>query len=300
MFDLRYHVASLAAVFMALIIGILLGVGVSSGGFVKGTERSLLNRQIANLQSQLDAARARAGDLSRGQRAAETYLDESYPLLMAGLLANRRVALVFVGPVDPKVRALVDQTLADAGATATLRLRAIRVPVDLAALDRLLQGRPGLARYARADAARDLGRRLAQELARGGKGPGWRLLAPQLVEERSGNDRLKADAVVVVRSVPPQRGPTSRLLRGLYDGLASSGIPAVGIETTRATPSAMDAFAKADLSTVDFVDTEIGRLALALLLAGARPGHYGLKQSAADGVLPPVEPLITSVSAAGK
>ena len=34
-----------------------------------------------------------------------------------------------------------------------------------------------------------------------------------------------------------------------------------------------------------------GRLALALLLSGADPGHYGLKQTASTGYLPPVEPL---------
>ena len=38
MFDLRYHVASLAAVFVALIIGILVGVGISDRGLVdRGT-----------------------------------------------------------------------------------------------------------------------------------------------------------------------------------------------------------------------------------------------------------------------
>jgi hypothetical protein len=300
MFDLRYHVASLTAVFLALIIGILVGVGISSGGFVRKGERDLLNREIARLQRNLDAAQTRAGDLSRGQRAAETFVKESYPLLMTGLLTNRRVALVFVGPVDPETRALVDRTLEDAGTTGTLRMRAIRVPVDLAALDRMLAGRPALARYAHPEAAHDLGRRLAQELVRGGKAPVWHLLAPQLVEERSGTDKGRADAVVVVRSVPPQQGPTSRFLRGLYEGLAAAGIPAVGVETSSATPTAVDAFDKAELSTVDFVDTEVGRLALALLLAGARPGNYGLKPTAADGIMPPVEPVIASASAAQK
>jgi hypothetical protein len=32
--DLRYHVASLSAVFLALIVGILVGVGISGRGFV--------------------------------------------------------------------------------------------------------------------------------------------------------------------------------------------------------------------------------------------------------------------------
>lgn len=291
MFDFRYHVASLAAVFLALVIGILVGVGLSSGGFVSKGERSILNGRINELEGELDAARLRTRDLSRAERAAATYVEESYPLLMADRLASRRIALVFVGPVDQGVRGLVERTLADAGAGATLRMRAIRVPIDVNALGNLLGGRPALVRYTRPDAARELGRRLAQELVRGGKAPLWRLLAPQLIAERAGNQERPADGVVVARSVTPQQGPTARLLRGFYEGLAAAGVPAVGVETSQASPTAADAFDKASLSTVDFVDTHVGRLALALLLAGSRPGSYGLKPTATDGVLPPVEPV---------
>jgi hypothetical protein len=199
--------------------------------------------------------------------------------------------------VDADVRDLVERTLVDAGAGATLRMRALSVPVDLEALDTVLDGRPALARYARPDAARELGRRLAQELVRGGRAPVWRLLSPQLVAERSGNEGLPADAVIVARSVASQQGPTSRLLRGFYEGLAASGVPAVGVETSRASTTAVDAFDKAGLSSVDFVDTEVGRLALALLLAGGRPGSYGLKQTATDGILPPIEPVAATAPA---
>jgi Copper transport outer membrane protein, MctB len=299
MFDLRYHVASLAAVFLALVIGILLGVGISSGGFVQKSERNILNAQIRKLEGQLDAARVRTADLARAQRAAATYVEESYPLLMADRLTKYRVALAFVGPVDAELRDLVERTLVDAGAGPTIRMRAIRVPVDWRALGSVLERRPAFERYAWPEAARDLGRRLAHELVRGGKAPLWRLLSPQLVEERSGNDELPADAVVVARSVAPQRGVTSRLLRGFYEGLASSGAPAVGVETSRTSPPAVDAFDKASLSTVDFVDTGVGRVALALLLAGARPGNYGLKATATDGVLPPVTPA-ASVASSGE
>jgi hypothetical protein len=300
MFDFRYHVASLAAVFLALVIGIVVGVGISSGGFVSKGERRALNDRIDELEKDLDAAQRRTGDLLRVQRAATTYVEESYPLLMADRLASQRIALVFVGPVDQKVRDLVERTLADAGAGMTLRMRAIRVPVDVDAVGNLLGGRPALIRYARADAARELGRRLAQELVHGGKAPLWRLLAPQLVEERAGNEERPADGVVVARSVTPQQGPTARLLRGFYEGLATAGVPAVGVETSQATPTAVDAFDKASLSSVDFVDAHVGRLALALLLAGARPGSYGLKPTATDGILPPVEPVVAASSPGGQ
>ena len=54
MFDLRYHAASLAAVFLALIIGILVGVGITRGGFVSSAERGALNAQVADLRDQRD------------------------------------------------------------------------------------------------------------------------------------------------------------------------------------------------------------------------------------------------------
>ena len=290
MFDLRYHVASLAAVFLALVIGILVGVGLSSGGFIKKSERALLNRQIADLQSRLDSTSKALGDLSRERRTTDVFVKQTYPALMNDRLAGKRVAILFVGSVDPHVRSLVERTLADAGAGDPLRVRAIKVPVDASALDRLLDGRPAFARYAGAEGAADLGRRLAAEFLAGGKAPAWKLLSAQLVEERSGDDKPSADAIVVVRSASPQRGPTARLLAGLYAGLHAGRIPAVGVETSGEAESAIEAFRKADLASVDDVDALGGRLALALLLGGAKPGSYGIKQTAKDGILPPVEP----------
>ena len=272
MFDLRYHVASLAAVFLALVIGILVGVGISSGGFVSKGERSLLNREIEELQRSLDAARARTGDLSRAQRAAATYVEESYPLLMADRLARRRVALVFVGPVDAGVRDLVERTLVDAGAGATLRMRALRVPVDTEVLGGLLDGRPALARYRRPDAARDLGSASRRSSSAVGGPPSgacfrrswWRnargtracRLTPSSSRARSPRNKARRHGCFVASTRGWRRAACLRWASRPHG---------------RAT-TAVDAFDKASLSSVDFVDTEVGRLALALLLAGGGPG----------------------------
>ena len=272
MFDLRYHVASLAAVFLALVIGILVGVGISSGGFVSKGERSLLNSEIDELQRSLDAARVRTGDLSRTQRGATMYVEESYPLLMADRLASRRVALVFVGPVDaggPRSRRAHARRRGSGRDTAAC-VRFACPSTSTRSATCSTEGPPSRGSRGptqRASSAAD-SRRSSSEV---GRRPVWRLLSPQLVAERAGNEERPADAVVVARSVPPQQGATSRLLRGFYEGLASSGVPAVGVETSQAPTTAVDAFDKASLSSVDFVDTEVGRLALALLLAGAGP-----------------------------
>ena len=74
MFDLRYHVASLAAVFLALVIGILVGVGIADRGYVDKGVRGLLEQRIAQLRSDLANARTHADNLAAQQRATQAFV----------------------------------------------------------------------------------------------------------------------------------------------------------------------------------------------------------------------------------
>lgn len=289
MFDLRYHVASLTAVFVALVIGILVGVGLSGRGFVNDAERANLTRQIADLQQERDATQKSLESASRGQQALRDFADAAYPAVVPGRLRGQRVAVLFVGPIDQGVSFAVGKAVRDAGGTV-VRTRSIGVPVDAKAIQDALRRQPALRQLAGTDQLEDLGRALAGELAAGGKTPLWDALDEIIVQEREGPAAPPADAVVVVRSAEPQRGATKAFLAGIYTGLARSGAPAVGTEASGSGASAIPAFSLAGLSTVDSVDTSAGRLGLVLLLGGAEPGSYGIEETARDGVLPPVPP----------
>jgi hypothetical protein len=211
--------------------------------------------------------------------------------VIADRLRDRRIAVLFVGQKDTTgVLAAVDRTIADAGGER-VRLLALEVPIErrLEAIESELESRPALAGYAGDDNLRNLGRDLAREFVSGGPTPLWDALSGELVQEREGLRQREAQAVVVVRTAEPQEGRTARFLRGVYDGLEGA-VPAVGVEQTRTAVTAIDVYRRSGLSSVDDVDTAVGRVALALLLAGAREGHYGVKDTA-DAVLPPVEPL---------
>lgn len=290
MFDLRYHVASLAAVFLALVIGILVGVGISSQGVISTNERDVLNERIAELKRQRDSARQRGADLARTQRAAQAFVSRTYPALMRGRLQTARVAILFVGSAEGSLPAEIDETLSDADSPGAIRLRALKVPIDGAAIDRILDSRRAFARYAGDRQLDDLGAALAAEFVAGGRTPLWNALMRVLVEERSGDGRQPIDAIVVVRSAAPQQRGTARFLAGLYSGLAGSGAAVVGVEDSESPVSAVETYRKQGISSVDDLDTAAGRLALAVLLAGGEPGHYGLKPTAED-LLPPVEPV---------
>jgi hypothetical protein len=298
MFDLRYHLASLAAVFIALAVGILLGVAIS--GKLSAADNAIAHDRIDQLGDQLKQANARADIIGRRNDAAEQLLEISYPALMESRLDGMNVGVLFVGPVDGSVRSAVERTLSDAGAGSPVRLTAVDTPIDADELDTALNGDQVLAQYAESgDDFTSLGTALGRELVDGGGTPMWSALSSNLVEERSGASTPPLDAVVVVRSwAPPEEAtaeqeqqarPTETLVDGLLNGLQQSGVPVVGVETTTEDASAIDLYRTQGVSSVDDVETLAGRVALALLLAGGDPGHYGVKDSATDGVAPAVD-----------
>jgi copper transport outer membrane protein MctB len=286
-FDLRYHVVSLAAVFVALVVGILVGVGLSGKGFVNDAERANLTGQIADLRHERDAARESLDAASRGALALRNFADAAYPAVVPGRLQGQNVAVLFAGPVDRGVSFAVAKAVQDAGGTV-VRTRSISLPLDVAAIEEALRRQPAFRRLGGQEQLDELGEALAAEFAAGGKTPLWDMLGQIIVQEREGPSTPPSDALVVVRTAKPQLGHSKAFLSGMYSGLARSGEPAVGTEVSEATPSAFPAFAKAGLSTVDSIDTTAGKLGLVLLLQGAQPGSYGMGDFARDGVLPAI------------
>jgi hypothetical protein len=278
MFDLRYHVASLAAVFVALLIGILVGVGLT--GKVDDAEKNELRRRAAAAESRLQSINEQQANASRESTALRRLGVLGYPLLMEDRLRDRRVAILFVGPVDETVHSSVATALEDAGARVLTRMRALKLPVNQGRIDSALAGQASLARYRGPERLRELGRLLAQEFVVGGDAEAWDALSSDLVIGQSGRARPPVEGVVVARTVDPQEGDTARFLRGLYEGLADTGAPAVGVEKTSDNPSAINVFDRAGLASVDNIETPPGRVALALLLAGGEPGRYGVKETA--------------------
>jgi hypothetical protein len=80
-------------------------------------------------------------------------------------------------------------------------------------------------------------------------------------------------------------------MEGLVGGLDGAGIPVVGVAESGGPARVLEAYRDQGISSVDHIDVPAGRLALALLLAGGQPGHYGFGEGASDGVVPPIEPL---------
>jgi hypothetical protein len=289
MFDLRYHVASLAAVFFALVIGILVGVALASHG-LGNTERKRLEEDLRRAESQADALRSQVDALSQAGSADRAFVEATYKSVVANRLKGKRVAVLFIGSSSDDRRSKLTQAFADANAGSTLRFTAVKVPVEPSSLAKSLTKKPFLAHYAGPDQVENLGRALGQEFVAGKDTPLWNALRNQIVEETVGPSKKPADGVVIVRTAKAQTGPTALFLKGLYAGLADVGVPVVGVESTKDDGSSLKAFHAAGLSTVDDIDMQFGKLALIALLADpALNGDYGTRSGTPR--LPLIAPL---------
>lgn len=282
MFDFRYHVASLVAVFLALVVGIVIGVGLSGQGILDEGERSVLNDEIARQRSRAEGAEGR---LEQAQAAAQ-FADAAYDAVMENRLAGKRIAVVFVGRAN-ELRSAITAAIADADATL-VRLRALKLPVDEDELMGALDGRSDLSTPP--EDIRELGRMLGTELLTGEATPLWDAVADQLVIERIPDADALADGVVVVRTADPQQGATARLLNGLYGGLTGS-VPAVWVDASETDGPRPEGFA-----VLRDVTTALGRVSLAVLLETGAQGDYG---PGAPSVVPPIAPVSPPAETSG-
>ncbi len=283
MLDLRYHVASLSAVFIALVVGILVGVGISGRGFVDKSERRNFQNRIAALQTKVDQLAAQKALLAQQGQAAASFVQDAYPVLMHNRLAGKRIAVIVIGPSGGAAGSDVSRALADAGGTIAL-YRAVKEPVTLRPLRTALTGTLGFKTLP------DIAHEVGQEWVTGGVTPVADKVSSLLVEEQRGSTGKPVDGVVVVERSPPTDASTERFLSSLLKGLRDGGVPLVGAEKVDTAQSLVSSWqAVQGMSSVDDVDTPTGKLALALLLAGAPSGSFGLKPTA-DSTLPRIEP----------
>lgn len=282
MFDFRYHALSLAAVFIALVVGLLLGVAIGDKELVSSAQkdlRSSLRSDVRKADRERDEAKARL-------REQEQFADAALPILTRGQLRGRHIGLVLLGD-DDGAPDLVRKALEPAGADLTL-VAVVRENVELKALADRSRGTryAGLAKDA--SLLDDLGQRAGIQMVLGGRLV--RQLRTTLLQSLSGRFG-GLDAVVVLRpsDKPKDKQAADRLAElqdGIARGLVATGVKVVGVERRDSDPSSIGWFRDRELSSVDNVDEQAGRAALVFVLAGAQ-GAYGRKDGA-QALLPPV------------
>ena len=312
MISLRSHAISLAAVFLALAIGVMLGSGLLSNTLLSG-----LRDDKTELQTQIDDLTEEKNALNERLSAAGDFDSQMSTRILRDALRDKSV-VVFRTPdaAEDDVDALI-RYVTTAGGTVTGTIALTQEFVEANSAEKLLS----VVNSPIVPAGRQLSTKLVDQGSQAGDLLGLSLLrgkdpAAAGVDDAQrdtvlatlrdtgfltyGEQRIGlADTALIVTGagLAEDAGNQGSTVARLAGGLAPHGAGTVvvgrdgsasgtaAVSVIRSDPSLSGA-----VSTVDDVDAQSGRitavLALADLAGGGSPGQYGVGQGAASVTLP--------------
>ena len=311
MISLRTHAISLAAVFVALAIGVVLGSGLLSNTLLSG-----LRDDKHDLQTQINTLSDDKNALNEKLNAAGEFDAQMSPRILNDALAGKSV-VVFRTPdaVDDDVDAL-SRMVGQAGGTVTGTVALTREFVDANSAEKLLS----VANSPIVPAGAQLSTKSVDQGSQAGDLLGIALLINKDPKVQVVDDAQRDTVLAALRDTGFVTYGTQRIGRantalivtggGLSDGAGNQGATvarfAAGLAphgsgavvagrdgsasgTAAVAVTRSDAGLGAAISTVDDVDAEFGRittvLALGDLINGGRPGQYGIGHGASSVTL---------------
>jgi Copper transport outer membrane protein, MctB len=286
MIDYRYHALSLAAVLLALALGVLIGVAIGDSNLVSSAKSGIVH----DLNSEVGDARKQASVLRQQLSQEEAFAGDLYPLAVHELLGGRSIGQVFLGGSSDAANTLVRASVTQAGGDLATVV-AVREPLDLAGIGRDAAGTRFTALGESPELVASFGEIAGRQLVSGGRLASRELLSRvrgSLLSAFDGQLR-KLDGIVVMRAdpsgmTPAQTEASAAFESGLLNGVAAAGATAVGVELRDTEPSQIPWYKGRNISSVDDLDALAGQTALIYALAGHH-GAFGAK-STADSLLP--------------
>ena len=281
-YSVRYHAASLVAVFVALAAGIVIGAGL--GGDLVNEAADDIER---SLERDLDDAQAEIDRLEERLAIEVGFADEVYPAIVRGRLANSRIAFVSLGELNPDLGAAVDESLehtaVEAHAGGASRITVVDLEPDLGEVTDALRGTRFAQEITETTPTASLGDFLGRSLVTGGRPLE---LIRDVVFTSSTGDFRSADGVIVYLGSTPSGETEQTYVDAIMDGLRSRAeVPVVGVELSAESPSAIPFYTAHSASSVDSLDRVPGKVALVFTLLGQAQGNFGIKPTA-DRLIP--------------
>jgi hypothetical protein len=273
MYNLRYHIASLVAVFLALSVGLLMGTVVVERGLLDSQKTTL----VTGLQKQYDTLRTTSQELRTRADTLDAFAADAEPGVMGGVLAGRMVAVLADPGAGEAVTSASDAVRRAGGSPAVLTFTQPGLGLSDAAV------------VSAAAAAMSVPEASVDETS----------AIPVLVREWTvaGEPRLLTDALIkvgVLRADGLAPGavvsgsvacaawddaPDAAALR-LATALTGPGRFAVAAGTVKRPAGLAAAALEAGISGIETVDTALGRVSLVWVLAGRASGRYGTSKDA--------------------
>lgn len=287
--DIRYHIASLAAVFLALGIGILIGTSMIGSDAITEQQKKMiegLEDEFAILREenkQSVSALLQAQEVIANQ---QKFNQSVLPLLVNGKLEGRKIALIDINynkGQDGLISALRSAG-ADIQSVTVVNLGLLKD----SNLSKQTAGMLGKDEPNPEEYLKDLARLLGEAVTSGEHGDLITFLDDSELISITGTYGHPLQDIILIGGSDNKDEDYAKVFDlNLIKSLQKAGCTVYGVEDSNTEISYMRHYQSAHLTTVDDIDTAYGQLALIQAMNGY-PGHYGIKQTA-ESFLPPLE-----------
>ncbi len=283
--DLRYHVVTLVAVFLALAVGILVGSSFLAGTSVERQVARGLEQEFGKLRTENHDQQITINNLNDQSKKRDDFDRAAAPMLVDGRLLHNRVAIIQTGDYSEATQS-AKSILEEAGA----HVASITTISDLNSETASDQARRAVELITGGPANSDPVALILDGIARSVVA-GTDLRTMNILEQKGlitkvGKYDHRVQTVVLVGGSKEKDLQDSQLNDlALIDKLQSYGVlTIVAAEPAYAVTSYIRAYHRKNISTVDDVDQPMGQVSLVCMLAG-ETGNFGVKKSA-DRVVP--------------
>jgi len=270
MYNLRYHIASLVAVFLALTVGLLLGTIVAERGVLDAQRGAL----VEGLQRDFTDLLERNTELANENSSMLEFIAAISPGLTANALEGRQVIVVTSEADVNNYETIADAIVAAGG-----------LPTQVV----LMHENLGLARAETTAAlspmfditAENLRSSVVASLAAEWSAPGPRPVTSALrAAGVLGGDVLPAVAAQGFVTIAVRDGAPDLAGLELAEQIKLRNLPAAGVEVVGSETGLAATAADSGLSAVDHLGTPEGAYSLITVLSGQAQGYFGVADTA--------------------
>lgn len=294
MYDLKYHVASIVGIFLALGLGMFIGTVLDDNGSMVQKQEKI----VQSLKADFDKLRLENqnlqdanSQLTKADGKNQQFGEKVMPALVSGKLRDKKIMLIGCG--DSKVINIAAHTVELAGGKV-IKTVAItdKFNTDVISNNENATGSAAEENKKATDKKlAELSGSIALNYAKGIETDDMKKLNTNGVVLFEGEDaKVQPDVIIVVNGYETAEDSMFEFVdKPVVRQLTDANFRVIGTETSVVSYSLAEQYKKLDIDTIDNIDKPAGMLSLVYVCAGWE-GNYGEKPEAAKFMPEKVSP----------
>lgn len=289
---MKFYVISIVAIFAALGIGIYIGFALDAQSFVVDQREDIATK----LEERFDFLKGENQDLKLELKEIELekdnykeFIDTTYEEIIKDRLLDKKVAIIETK--DDYMYSGIGQTLEIAGA----QVKSVTTITDKIMNEEMLGNiyEELKIQYQNINLVSNTVKEITASIVSGESSEIVARIMEEGIIDIVGNIDEPVDYIIIAGgSINEEKDRLNLIDRTIIDLVKAMDKSIIGIEKVIVNYSYMDMYKNFRISTIDNVDTSIGKTSLILAMEG-RPGHYGVKQTA-EQLVPDAKSIIQS------